>query len=50
MQLNFSTTYHPQTDRQTEMVNEFLEYMLIMYVMDKPSNWEYYFHDPNSSR
>ena len=49
MQLNFSTTYHPQTDGQTERVNEVLEDMVIMYVMDKPSRWEDYFYDPTSS-
>ena len=38
--LNFSTPYHPQTDGQTERVNEVLEDMLHMYVMDKPTKWE----------
>ena len=36
-QLNFSSTYHPQTDRQTERVNQVIEDMLRMYVMDQPS-------------
>ena len=38
--LNFSTAYHPQTDGQTERVNQVLEDMLRMYVMDKPTKWE----------
>ena len=38
--LNFSTSYHPQTER----VNQVLEDMLPMYVMDKPSKWEDYLH------
>ena len=38
--LNFSTAYHPQTER----VNQVLEDMLRMYVMDKPSKWEDYLH------
>ena len=42
MKLNFSTAYHPQTDGQTERVNQVLEDMLHMYVMDKPSKWEDY--------
>jgi hypothetical protein len=42
--LNFSTTYHPQTDGQTERVNRIIEDMLRMYVMDKPSKWEDYLH------
>ena len=42
--LNFSTTYHPQTDGQTERVNQVLEDMLCMYVMDKLSKWEDYLH------
>ena len=42
--LNFSTAYHPRTDGQIERVNQVLEYMLHMYVMDKPSKWEDYLH------
>jgi hypothetical protein len=42
--LNFSTTYHPESDGQTERVNRVIEDMLRMYVMDKPSKWEDYLH------
>jgi hypothetical protein len=42
--LNFSTTYHPKSDGQTERVNKVIEDMLRMYVMDKPSKWEDYLH------
>ena len=42
--LNFSIAYHPQTDGKTERVNQVLEYMLRMYVIDKPSKWEDYLH------
>ena len=42
--LNFSIAYHPQTDGQTVRMNQVLEYMLHMYVMDKPSKWEAYLH------
>ena len=42
--LNFSTTYHPETDGQTKRVNQVIEDMLRMYVMDKPSKWEDYLH------
>jgi hypothetical protein len=38
--LNFSTTYHPKYDGQTQRVNQLIEDMLRMYVMDKPSKWE----------
>lgn len=43
-QLNFSTTCHPQTDGQTERVNQILEDMLRMYEMDQPSKWEEYLY------
>ena len=33
--LNFSTTYHPQSDGNIERVNQVIEDMLRMYVMDK---------------
>ena len=42
--LNFSTTYHPETDGQTERVNQVLEDMLRMYVMNQPGKWESYIH------
>lgn len=38
--LNFSTAYHPQTDRQTERVNQVVEDMLSAYVMQHPTKWE----------
>jgi hypothetical protein len=42
--MNFITTYHPQSDGQTEMVSRVIEDMLRMYVMDKLSKWEDYLH------
>ena len=42
--MNFSTAYHPQSDGQTKTINQVIEYMLRMYVMDKPSKWEDYLH------
>jgi transposase InsO family protein len=39
-QLNFSTAYHPETDGQTERMNQTLEEMLRMYVMDQQKRWE----------
>lgn len=42
--LNFSSAYHPETDGQTERVNQVLEDMLRMYVMDQQSCWEEYLH------
>jgi transposase InsO family protein len=43
-QLNLSTTYHPETDGQTERVNQVMEDMLRMYVMDNQTQWEKYLH------
>ena len=43
-QLNFSFVYHPETDGQTEHVNQILEDMLRMYVMDRPKKWEEFLH------
>jgi transposase InsO family protein len=42
--LNFSTTYHPESDGQTKRVNQIIEDMLRMHVMDKPSKWEDHLH------
>jgi hypothetical protein len=42
--LNFSTTYHPESVEQIERVNQVIEDMSMMYVMDKPSKWEDYLH------
>jgi hypothetical protein len=42
--LNFSTSYHPQTDGQTERKNQIIEDMLHMYVRTKPNKREDYLH------
>ena len=42
--LNFNTSYHPQTDGKIERVNQVLEDMLHMYMMEKPTKWEDYLH------
>jgi hypothetical protein len=42
--LNFSTSYHPQMNGQTERTNQITEDMLCMYVRAKPSKWEDYLH------
>jgi hypothetical protein len=42
MNLNFSTTYHPESDGQTKWVNRVIEYILRMYVMEKPLKCEDY--------
>jgi hypothetical protein len=42
--LNFNTTYHPESDGKIERVNQVIEDMLRMYVMEKPSKWEDYLH------
>ena len=43
-QLNFSLTYHPQTNGQFERVNQVLEDMLCMYVMDRQVKQEDYLY------
>ena len=37
--LKLSAMYHPQSDGQTEQVNQIIEDMFRMHVMDKPSKW-----------
>ena len=41
-QIQISTTYHPQIDREIERVNQVLEDMLHMFVMQKSHKWEDY--------
>ena len=42
--LNFSITYHPQTDGKTKWVNQVLEDVLRMHVMNQHNKWEDYIH------
>eukprot|EP00253_Pinus_taeda_P024011 PITA_24011 len=43
-QIHFRTVYHPQTDGQTERVNQVVKDMLCNYVMHQPGKWEEYLH------
>jgi hypothetical protein len=38
--MNFNTSYHPESDGRTERVNQVIEDRIRMYVMDKPYKWE----------
>jgi hypothetical protein len=38
--LNFSSAYHPQTDGQTERVNQILEDMLRACALKDKTNWD----------
>jgi hypothetical protein len=42
-QLNFSTAYNLETNKQTKRTNKILEDMLRMYLMDQHKCWEYFF-------
>ena len=42
--INFRTIYHPETNEQIERTNHVIEYMIRMYVMEKPTKWEDYLH------
>lgn len=39
-QLDFSRTYHPQVDHQSERVNNVMKDTLRMYVIHQPKRWE----------
>jgi hypothetical protein len=39
IELHFSTVYHPQSDGQTECVNQNLEQYLRLYINERQSNW-----------
>jgi hypothetical protein len=39
-QIDFSTMYHPETDKSAERTNQILEDMLCMYLMDQQKRWE----------
>jgi len=41
---SFSTAFHPQTDGQTERVNQILEDMLRACVLDFPGSWDQYLY------
>ena len=40
--LNFSTTFHPQIDGQSEIVMQVLEDMFLGCVLDFPESWDRY--------
>jgi hypothetical protein len=42
--LNFSMSYHLQTDGHTKRTNQIVEDMLCMYIRTKPNKWEDYLH------
>jgi hypothetical protein len=45
--LNFSSSYHPQTDGQTEKTNQILEDMLRACALKYGKSWDKAFHMPS---
>ncbi|MCO5601807.1 hypothetical protein L7F22_055932 [Adiantum nelumboides] len=43
-QLNLSTAYHPETDGQTEQVNQVIEDLLRAYYNQQPQKWIKFLH------
>jgi hypothetical protein len=41
-ELHYSTTYHPQTDGQSERVHQCLEQYLCCAVQDNPKRWHHW--------
>ena len=42
--INFITSYHPETDGQTKEMNQVIEDMLRMYLMERPTKWQDYLY------
>ena len=42
--MNFSMSYHPQTNGENKRTNTMSKDMLCMYVKDMPKQWEEYLH------
>ena len=44
IELRFSSTFNPQTNGQTEVMNRSLSILLRCLVGDEPHNWRWYWH------